>query len=187
MKHRFTTAYYDYWDQKRGYERAPERADLDPDDISAMLGDIFVLNANFGSNYPFRVAGPRVGRLLGSNLRHVALTSLFEQASDKDLHDIIEIVTTEQLVVVAGVVGAAATGGHLPLELLLMPLRSDTGTRVNASVTGLIVPLQPFSGRVDKLELISHRYLSHPPQKLAPRLLRKWQVARGVMVYEGFR
>lgn len=183
MKHEFVNAYFDYWNQRRLDERPPERGDLNPDDISALLGDIFILNATFGSNYPFRIAGSRLCSLFGASLPHMAFGDLFKDSSRHDIEDIIEVVTTEALVTVAGVTATMPSGDKVNLELLLMPLRATVHT--NASITGLLVPVQPCSGPIGPLELTSHRYAAHARQRLAPRLLRKWEMARGVMVYEG--
>jgi hypothetical protein len=49
--------------------------------------------------------------------------------------------------------------------------------------------LAPFESELAKLEnfgLTSYRYL-HRQEKLLPRAIRKLQIARGLMVYEGLR
>ena len=40
---------------------------------------------------------------------------------------------------------------------------------------------------IKDFNLVSWRYLGHPPQHFGPRVLRKLAVARGFMVYEGLR
>jgi hypothetical protein len=48
------------------------------------------------------------------------------------------------------------------------------------------VPFEEGFGKLDDLELVSHRYL-HQVEKIVPRALRKLAIARGLMVYEGLR
>jgi hypothetical protein len=51
----------------------------------------------------------------------------------------------------------------------------------------LLAPFGSGHGPLGDFALTSWRYLTQPPQKLVPRALRKLQVARGFMVYEGLR
>ena len=94
----------------------------------------------------------------------------------------------EPLVVVcaaiAGITATSASGVPAHLELLLLPFSPRAHAPV--SLTGV---LAPFEGELTTLRdfgLTSYRYL-HRQEKLLPRAIRKLQVARGLMVYEGLR
>jgi hypothetical protein len=55
------------------------------------------------------------------------------------------------------------------------------------SLTGLLAPFEREHSLLRDFKLTSYRYLGHERQKLLPRALRKLEVARGFMVYEGLR
>ena len=185
MKHQSSKEFFAYWEDKRGYARAPERGDLEPGPVRELLGDIFVLSCDQRAGFPFRVAGTRVCALLGRDLKGQAFPMLFAPDSRRDVEEIITVVSEELLVAVAGVNAANENGEKLHMELLLLPFNMRAHTPV--SLTGLLAPLTATRGKLGYLDLTSFRYLAHPPQRFAPRVLRKLQAARGLMVYEGLR
>ncbi|MDB5634939.1 MAG: hypothetical protein JWR49_3794, partial [Tardiphaga sp.] len=99
--------------------------------------------------------------------------------------DIITVVSEELLVAVAGITATTEHGKKAHLELLLLPFNLRAHTPI--SLTGLLAPFGETRGKLGPFNLTSFRYLAHPPQRFAPRALRKLQVARGLMVYEGLR
>ena len=185
MKHSSTQAFFAYWEQQRGTARAPDRSDIEPGPVRELLGDSFVLSCDKSAGFPFRVAGTRLCALFGKDLKDHSMSPLIAAAHHSELADIIDIVSGEMLVAVAGLTASGANGVAAPLELLLLPFNTRAHTPV--SLTGLLVPLVPCTAPVGPLHLTSFRYLAHPPQKFRPRLIRKWQAARGLMVYEGLR
>ena len=184
MKHPSTNAYFAYWDGKRAGERAPDRSAIEPGDIRDLLGDIFVLSYDSHAGFPFRVAGTRVCALFGRDLKDNSFLSLFSGESRREMEDIATIVAEETLGALAGLSAHAPSGGTVHLELLLLPFHARAHMPV--SMTGLLAPFETNLGRLDELELTSHRYL-HRPEKIVPRALRKLALARGFMVYEGLR
>ncbi len=184
MKHPSTRAYFKVWNEKRGDAPAPDRGDLAPDAVRDLLGDIFVLSCDRPGGYPFRVAGTRVCALLGRDAKGIRFPDLFAVPSRSDIEEVIGIVVEEMQPAIAGVTARAANGASVNLELLLLPFNA----RVHAplSLTGLLVPLQPVTGRVGELSLLSWRYIASRPQD-RPRALRRWIAARGFFVYEGLR
>lgn len=185
MKHPSSRAFFAYWDDKRGAARAPERSDIEPGPVRGLLGDIFVLSCDDDAGFPFRMAGTRLCALLGRDLKEQSFPAMFAPESRAEVQDIVAIVAEELLVAVAGIDATTDDGAKVPLELLLLPFH----TRAHApiSLTGLLAPFGETRGVLRDLRLTSFRYLAHPPQPLRPRLLRKWQAARGLMVYEGLR
>ena len=79
---------------------------------------------------------------------------------------------------------AREDGSKAYLELLLLPFNARPHTPV--SVTGVLAPFDDECGALSTFTLTSWRYL-HQPEKLLPRAIRKLQIARGLMVYEGLR
>ena len=188
MKHPSNREFYAYWDEKRAGALAPERSDLEPEQVRHLLGDIFVLSCDLAAGYPFRVAGTRMCALLGADLKGQRFTSLFRDADREDITDILGIVTEENQPTVAGLSAQAADGGRFHLELLLLPFSARSHSPV--SLTGLLAPLSPIDGSqaygsLKDFNLTSWRHLEQGRGRA--RALRKWSLIRGLTVYEGLR
>jgi hypothetical protein len=185
MKHPSNRAFFAYWDAQRGGERAPDRSAIEPGAVRELLGDIFVFSYDGKSGYPFRVAGTRVCALLGRDLKDKSFSALFAPDSCHEIEEIVGVVAEELLGAVAGITATTEDGKLAHLELLLLPFNNRAHTPI--SLTGLLAPFGDAHGVLSDFKLTSWRYLAHPPQRLIPRVLKKLQVARGLMVYEGFR
>jgi hypothetical protein len=185
MKHPSSRAFFAYWDAKRGGARAPDRSDIEPGAVRELLGDIFVLSYDGNAGYPFRVAGTRVCALLGRDLKDKSFSALFAPESRREIEEIVAVVGEEMLAAVAGVTATAYDGTPAHLELLLLPFSARAHTPI--SLTGSLAPFGDGHNTLSHFKLTSWRYLAHPPQRFAPRALRKLAIARGLMVYEGLR
>ena len=183
MKHPSSRAFFAYWDTQRGDARAPDRSDIEPSAVRELLGDVFVLSCNEGNSYPFRVAGTRVCALFGRDLKNASFSALFRHDARREFEEIVAIVAEETLPAIGGLC-ATSHGGIAHLELLLLPFSIRAHTPI--SLTGLIAPLEADPGMLSDLALTSWRYL-HQPEKFLPRAIRKLQLARGFMVYEGVK
>jgi hypothetical protein len=184
MKHPSSREFFAYWDNKRGAARAPDRADIDPSAVRGLLGDIFVLSCEPNLGFPFRVAGTRVCALAGRDLKESSFPALFAAASRGEIEEITTVVADETLGAIAGLTATRANGSKAQFELLLLPFNARPHSPV--SVTGVLAPFADECGAIGPLTLASWRYL-HQPEKLLPRAIRKLQIARGLMVYEGLR
>jgi hypothetical protein len=183
MKHPASREFFAYWDEKRGVNAAPDRSEMEPGPVRELLGDIFVLSYDCNAGYPFRVAGTRVCALFGEDLKGKQFADLFEAANRAEIDDILDAVTSDKLAAVAGIAARTPEGRSVPLELLLLPF--NTRAHMPISLTGLLVPFANGHHGLTGLTLTSWRYMGHPPQRFAPRVLRKLALARGLMVYEG--
>ncbi len=184
MKHPSSREFFAYWDKVRGTEKAPDRSDVEPSAVRELLGDIFVLSYDNEAGFPFRVAGTRVAALLGRDLRDQSFSALFTEAARREIEGIVTAVAEETLPAIAGITATAQNGQLAHLELLLLPF--ITRAHAPISLTGVLAPFESDLGKLGEFSLTSHRYL-HRPEKLLPRAIRKLQVARGFMVYEGLR
>ena len=95
-----------------------------------------------------------------------------------------EVIPGETLEEIAGLTATSETGETAHLELLLLPF--STRAHAPISLTGVLAPFESELSRLENFGLTSYRYL-HREEKLLPRAIRKLQVARGFMVYEGLR
>ncbi len=185
MKHPSNREFFAYWDAKRDGARAPDRSEIEPGAVRELLGDIFVLAYDASAGYPFRVAGTRVCALLGGDQKDRSFSALFKPEGRREIEEIIAVVAEELLAAVAGITATSEEGKVAHLELLLLPF--NTRGHSPLSLTGLMAPFGDGHGLLQDFKLTSWRYLAHPPQRFVPRALRKLAVARGFMVYEGFR
>lgn len=188
MKHPSTQQFFAYWSEVRGEEPAPSRAAFEPGPVRHLLGDSFVIAYSHTAGFPFRVAGTRLCALLGRDLKEESFTALWDPGSSKEIEDLIGVVAEETIGTVAGAT-VMINGMPLFLELLLLPFASRQHMPLN--ITGILAPLTvpatPDYGGVRNLSLTSWRHVGHQPRSIGKRALRKWQAARGLMVYEGLR
>jgi len=166
----------------RGTASAPDRSDIEPSAVRELLGDIFVLAYDAEAGYPFRVAGTRVSALLGRDLKDESFSALFTAQARHQIESMIAVVAEETLPAIAGLTATSESGATAHLELLLLPFSARAHAPI--SLTGVLAPFESDLGRLADFSLTSYRYL-HRPEKLLPRAIRKLQVARGFMVYEG--
>lgn len=188
MKHPANRDFYAYWDEKRAGASAPERSDLEPEQVRHLLGDIFVLSYDAAAGFPFRVAGTRLCALLGVDLKGRSFLSLFRDHDRSEMQDIVGIVAEETLPTVVGMTAQAPDGARIHHELLLLPFSARSHSPV--SLTGLLAPLHPIEaplayGALSAFSLTSWRHLDE--NRRNPRALRKWSLIRGLTVYEGLR
>jgi hypothetical protein len=185
MKHPSSREFFAYWDEKRGAAQAPDRSEIEPGAVRELLGDIFVLSYDATSGHPFRVAGTRVCALAGRDLKDRSFSALFAPDARREIEDIITAVAEEMQAAVAGITATSQDGSPAHLELLLLPFNAAAHAPI--SLTGVLAPFESEPRVLRDFELTSWRYLDPQPEKLVPRALRKFKIARGLMVYEGLR
>lgn len=184
MKHPSSRGFFAYWDRMRGTAAAPDRSAIEPAAVRDLLGDIFVLSYDSEAGYPFRVAGTRVCALLGRDVKDQSFAALFTPEARREIEGMIAVVAEETLPVIAGITATAESGETAHLELLLLPFSPRAHAPV--SLTGVLAPFESELAKLENFGLTSYRYL-HRQEKLLPRAIRKLQIARGFMVYEGLR
>ena len=123
MKHPSSRALYAYWDRLRAGRAAPERGELDPGAIRAVLGDVMILEVGGAHRYAVRLAGTRICSLMGRELKGHGLVEIFAPADRPELYGLLDAVVKTVTPAVASIVGETADGRMLGLELLLLPLR----------------------------------------------------------------
>ena len=185
MKHPSNRDFFAYWDERRGFERAPDRSDIEPAAIRELLGDIFVLSCDAQAGFPFRMAGTRLCALLGGDVKNQSFPAHFAGLGRSEIEEIVTVVCEEMLPAVAGVRAPSPGGSTAHLELLLLPF--NTRAHEPISLTGLLAPFGQMTGPLGPLEIVSWRYMHPPAERMVPRALRKLALARGLMVYEGLR
>lgn len=192
MKHSSSRELFAYWDRRRGARAAPERGDIEPGLIRKALGDVFILGLDTGSQPSFRLAGTRVCALFGRELKGEAFAAVWEESHGSSIRDLLAIVATESVGVVAGARGRTAEGFSADLELLLLPLRhrAQSHRRMMGVLAPLAVPFWLGSSRLEPVALGSLRHLGPAIETgAAPGLAAtsRDRVRRGLVVLDGGR
>jgi hypothetical protein len=193
MKHASTRALFAYWNRRRGRRRAPARSDIDPADIRRILGDAFMLAADFVDELRFRLAGTRVCALFAREIKGETFIDLWGHTSREHIVGPLTSVTNENEGIVAGALGRTEDGAEIELELLLLPLAFDSRTRIRA--LGVLAPLTPpyWLGErpVIELDLRTLRHIGAERSFVAgPHFGRPQDGPRtrhGLLVYSGGR
>ena len=128
----------DYWRELRGSAQLPARADIDPVRIDTILPHCFIAERVAPTVLRLRVAGSRLGDVLGMDVRGMPLSALFDPAGRTTLAAHVDRVFDgprifEMSVTIPRSFGRAA----LPGRLLMLPLLDGSG-RVSR-VIGAIV------------------------------------------------
>jgi hypothetical protein len=191
MKHPSTRELFDYWNARRGFRPAPERSEIEPGAIRRVLADTFILGTDPVIGHPFRIAGTRVCAIFGRELKGVAFTDLWREASRPSVRELLAVVSTETVGVVAGASAHSCEGALLKLEFLALPLAQRDGA--NGRILGALAPTEtPYwlgTSGLGPLTLGSIRYLgtqtsraTAPPPSLTAANARR---RHGLVVYDG--
>jgi hypothetical protein len=130
MKQKSLHTLYSYWNEVRAGRIAPQRLDIEPSRIAAILSETFMLERLDAGTYQFRLAGTRLCELFGTELRG---KNLLEGWSDDDRHLLERTLTTigeQGAGATLSIEGATDTDARVELEALLLPLLHG-GNRVN--------------------------------------------------------
>jgi hypothetical protein len=180
-----------YWNERRGSRLAPERREIEPGAIRAILGDSFIITFDPAAEHPFRLAGTRVCALFGRELKGMPFGQLWDEASRPHIRELAAIVASEAVAIVAGVSAQTAEGLRTDLELLLLPLyhRGQTHVRLLGVLAPLTVPYWLGAEHIVTLTLGTTRHLGPAVEALSgPRLVRgEGRPRRGLTVYDGGR
>jgi hypothetical protein len=161
MKHATSRELYSYWDRLRAGRSAPERSDLDPGAVRALLGDILLFEFTNRERHVVRLAGTRVCTLLGRELKDQTLTECFATEDRTDLAAMLDHVAASAQPAVSGIRGETADGRSLNLELIALPLRhrGRTHARMLGALSALETPYWAGVTPLARLRLITSRQL----------------------------
>ena len=75
-----------YWAERRGDRRCPDKGDIDPVDIPELIPDLVLYDApDIGGTFRYRLAGERATRLLGREVRGLTHRELHEGGTSPDV------------------------------------------------------------------------------------------------------
>lgn len=122
MKHPVTQQLYEYWDSLRGDRPAPDRGEIEPGRIRAVLGDTFILELVDRDTYRYRLAGTRLCAL---HCRELKNRNILRGWSDEDreaLSTLLAAVNEDAAAAVIGITGYTERKQTVDMEMLLLPL-----------------------------------------------------------------
>lgn len=161
MKAAATRDLFGYWNRLRGARAAPERSDVEPAQIRAILADTFILEADPAAGFPFRLSGSRVCAITGQEMKGERFLELWRDPDAATLRGALTTVSDDAAVAVVGAHGATELGRRVDLELGLLPLRhrGRTHARVLGSLAAVETPYWLGSCPVTQFELTSLRMI----------------------------
>ncbi|WP_186386411.1 MULTISPECIES: PAS domain-containing protein [unclassified Stappia] len=122
MKHPVTQRLYEYWDSLRGERPAPDRGEIEPGRIRAVLGDTFILELVDRDTYRFRLAGTRLCALHCRELKNRNILRGWSSEDREALATLLAAVTEDAAAAVIGVAGFTERKQSVDMEMLLLPL-----------------------------------------------------------------
>jgi hypothetical protein len=129
---------YDYWDRKRGGRKMPSRADLDPLEMTFVIGNIILVDVIDGSPPRFRIRlhGTNLSQRVGFELTGKMLDELpvaeFRELAQESFTRVVSSAEPRH-----GRADRLIDGRQARYEVVVMPLSSD-GASVDRLIIGLI-------------------------------------------------
>ena len=158
MRQQATRELYSYWNAIRRERAAPDRAEIDPASIRAILSDTFMIEVEGDGAFSLRLTGARLNALWLTEMKGRSFIDLWGE----DRASVAAALWTVMDGAVPVVMGAsAAPRDRLPaeLELLLLPLRHHG--RTHARILGALA----YANTPDWLGLI-------PVERMALKSMR---------------
>jgi hypothetical protein len=179
LRHPDALGLFEMWDALRGDRAAPFRAELDATKIGARAPFLAIFEQVDTSVFRTRIAGDRLNRWFGLELRGMSALSLAVPACRNHLQAALNRVTGEPAAAVLHGAAIAEDGRAHGFELALLPMRSDFGP-VDRVLLGMWLdpaadtPLRPVRLRIDEITTstlaASHgeMTLAEPPSQESP-------------------
>ena len=140
MKSAAAKELFAYWHRLKGARAAPERSDVEPGAIRAILSDTFILEADAEAGFPFRLSGSRICAVTGQEMKNERFLALWRGADRATVRGALETVSDDAAVAVIGVTGSTDLGRRIDIEIALLPLRHRG--RTHARVLGSFAPVE---------------------------------------------
>lgn len=173
MKHQTTLALYSYWSRLRGNRTAPLRSEIEPADIRAILAETFILNADRGSDYSYRLAGSKVCAPYCREVKDRNFLSFWTGHDFEAVQNLLLAIRENGAAAVFGWQARNMRGQTALFETVLLPLETRKATigRVLGSTAIIDAPYWIGTHPVMEQELTSLR-LIWPKERAAGERFR---------------
>lgn len=141
MQQRTSKLLYNYWNTVRDGRIAPQRFEIEPARIAALLPETFIMECADLSDYRIRLAGTRICDQMGREMRGTALLDFWKPDDREALANLLHNVLCDGAVAVARFSARRDEGHGADFEMTLMPL-IHTGQSVNR-ILGSITAINP--------------------------------------------
>jgi hypothetical protein len=149
-------ALLDYWIEKRGNRRCPDKSDIDPTEIGPLLPHLLLLDAvPPGGAFRYRLAGTRVTQMVGREVRGLTQRELHDNATDPAMVRGLARIETEYAWVARAFTGGFRTSrlavpgrDHIELARIILPLSAVDGAARHMVMIMIDVGASPMAARV---------------------------------------
>jgi hypothetical protein len=149
---------YSYWNEVRRGRIAPERLEIEPSRIGAILSDTFMLEVLKPGTYPYRLAGTRLCEMFGSELRGKNFLDGWSEEDRRGLESQLASIGEQGAVVHLTLEGIVNARHRVELEVNLLPLlHGGKITRIIGAVSVTSAPHWLGSEPLRNLRVKQHR------------------------------
>ena len=136
LKHPDAASLHEMWSVLRGPRPAPFRAELDAERIGAKAPFLAIFEHVGPSNFRVRIAGDRLNRWFGMELRGMSVLAMVEGPARNHMQAALNRVVADPSVGVVRGRARALDGRSQAFEMVLLPMRSDFG-RIDRVLAGV--------------------------------------------------
>jgi len=123
MKLMSSAELYGYWNALRGARAAPDRGDVDPGALGAILADTFLLDLDERNAFPFRIAGSRANALFARELRGMSFLEIWREADREKVTSVLQSAAEQAKPYFLAGESWLSGLSSLEVEATLLPLR----------------------------------------------------------------
>jgi hypothetical protein len=133
-----TDTLFAYWDSLRGQRIAPDRTEIEPRAIAAILGDTFVLETDNAGSLSYRLAGSRICLAFGQEMKGQGFMQAFSEADRTALLRALADAHAACTGLTITLKGTSASGRTAEFDAVILPLahRGRIGQRMIGALTG---------------------------------------------------
>ena len=151
---------YSYWNEVRAGRIAPQRLEIEPSRIGAILSQTFMLELLKPGVYPYRLAGTRVCEMFGSELRGKNFLDGWGEDDRRRLESHLATIGAQGAVVHLTLEGSVDARHRVALEANLLPLlHGGKISRIIGAVSVTSAPHWLGSEPLRNLRVKQHRLL----------------------------
>jgi hypothetical protein len=160
MKQRTVQTLYAYWNDLRAGRIAPQRLEIEPARIGALLPETFMLE-RVGSSFNFRLAGTRLCEIFGTELRGSDILAGWSASDHAAIAANLKTSCEAGAVTLLTVEASADPIHRVRLEVIMLPLMHSSNKldRVIGAMSPLTVPHWLGYERLASRRLIDHELI----------------------------
>jgi hypothetical protein len=161
MKQRTLQILYAYWDGLRAGRLAPQRLEVDPSRVGAILPEILLLERVDAATYCYRLAGTRLCEIFGSELRGTNMLDGWAPADRTALAQDLTATCERGAATYFIMEASADSTRRVQLETILLPLmHADSAIgRVIGAISAITSPHWLGHDHLRDRRLISHELI----------------------------